>query len=160
EMARKGADEAGLGNVSFVQADIRGPLALGDDFDALIGRLVLMHLSDPAVVLRSLLGQLKPDGIAAFEEPNMASRWSMEPSAPLRKEAYEYLLEGLRAAGSEKSMGLKLFGTFLDAGLPEPALRANQPIATWKDTEAVSMLVLSLRALVPVLKQSGNTRVE
>ena len=46
ETARTRAREAGLSNLEFIVGDAR-TLDLGGDFDALIGRLVLMYMSDP-----------------------------------------------------------------------------------------------------------------
>src|SRR5215467_6260293 len=37
-------------------------------FDAVVGRLVLMYLNDPARTLRSLTRRLRPGGIVAFHE--------------------------------------------------------------------------------------------
>ena len=48
ETARARAQETVLENVQFFAGDVQ-TLDLADDFDALIGRLVLMYLADPVV---------------------------------------------------------------------------------------------------------------
>ncbi|MFK0687809.1 class I SAM-dependent methyltransferase [Mesorhizobium sp. IMUNJ 23033] len=40
-------------------------------FDAIIGRLILMYLPEPAETLRRLAGFLRPGGIVAFQEMSM-----------------------------------------------------------------------------------------
>jgi len=60
-VAERRAREAGLTNVSFAVHDL-SDLTLTGPVDALIGRLVLMYLSDPAATLRRLLEGVKPDG--------------------------------------------------------------------------------------------------
>ena len=54
EVAQSRVQAAGLTHVSFLATDVR-TLALEESFDALIGRFILMHLPDPASVLRHLL---------------------------------------------------------------------------------------------------------
>ena len=58
ETARTRTREAGFANIEFVAGDSR-TLDLGD-FDALIGRLVLMYMADPADALRQLAVRLRP----------------------------------------------------------------------------------------------------
>ena len=43
-------------------------LDLGSDFDALIGRFVLMYLPDPTESLKNLATRVRPGGIVAFHE--------------------------------------------------------------------------------------------
>ena len=63
ELARARAAEAGLGNVSFVRATLPD-VALAEPVDALIGRLVLIHLTDPVDAVRRLTGLVRPGGVA------------------------------------------------------------------------------------------------
>jgi ubiquinone/menaquinone biosynthesis C-methylase UbiE len=53
------AGQRGLPNVRFAVGDIHDP-APGGPFDAVIGRLVLMYVADPAAVLRTQAGVLPP----------------------------------------------------------------------------------------------------
>ena len=67
ETARKRAKEAGFANITFVEGDAR-TLEFSGTFDAVVGRLVLMYMSDPASSLRQLTKLLGPGGIVAFQE--------------------------------------------------------------------------------------------
>ena len=83
DTARKRVQAAGLKNTSFVVADI-SQLALDEYFDAVVGRCVLLFLSNPAAVLRRLTNHLHPGGIVAFQEPGNATlRPDALPSSPL-----------------------------------------------------------------------------
>src|SRR5215213_1511608 len=59
DVARRRAVAAGLTNMHFVEGDA-GAVELPDDFDAVVGRLVLMYAADPGTLLLALVGHLKP----------------------------------------------------------------------------------------------------
>ena len=65
ETAQARAQAAGFTNVEFVAGDAR-TLELGNDFDAVTGRLVLMYMADPADALKQLATRLRPGGNRSF----------------------------------------------------------------------------------------------
>lgn len=67
DVARRRAQTAGLANVAFLQGDV-SQMALSDQFDAVVGRLILLYIKDRAELLRRLSQQLRPGGIVAFQE--------------------------------------------------------------------------------------------
>ena len=67
ETARARVQEQGYANIQFMAGDAR-TMDIEGDFDAVVGRLVLMYMSDPADALRQLAARLRPGGIAAFQE--------------------------------------------------------------------------------------------
>jgi SAM-dependent methyltransferase len=68
-------------NVSFEAGDIR-TLSLARDFDAVVGRYVLMFNSDPAHTMREIVDHLRPGGIAAFQEPDFTQGPYAAPPLP------------------------------------------------------------------------------
>src|SRR6185312_15706242 len=54
QIARERASAMGLTNVSFREGDIT-TVALDDEYDAIVGRFVLIYLQDRAAVLRRLV---------------------------------------------------------------------------------------------------------
>ena len=72
ELARTRAAEQGLESVRFEQTTV-GDLALDQPVDAVIGRLILMHLPDPVGTLRQLAGLVRPGGFVAFSEFDMSA---------------------------------------------------------------------------------------
>ena len=67
ELARARAAEQRLSAVYFKQAGIDA-VTLDEPVDAVVGRLILMHLPDPAATLRRLSTFVRPGGVVAFSE--------------------------------------------------------------------------------------------
>ena len=71
-------------------------LDLGGDFDALVGRFVLMYMSDPSEALKQFAGCLRPGGIVAFQEIDFMFRRSFHPpNTPLAKKLIGWLSQCL-----------------------------------------------------------------
>jgi ubiquinone/menaquinone biosynthesis C-methylase UbiE len=68
--ARRRVEAEKIPQVHFAASEL-DEYSTDDPFDALIGRFVLMYLSDPAATLRMLVRHLQPDGIVAFQEMEM-----------------------------------------------------------------------------------------
>jgi SAM-dependent methyltransferase len=66
EVARARARDAQHRNVSFEAGDIR-TLSLARDFDAVVGRYVLMFNSDPAHTMREIVDHLRPAVLRLFK---------------------------------------------------------------------------------------------
>ena len=79
EAARERARSAGLGNVVFAHGDPT-EMPFEEPFDAVVGRLVLMHQPDPVAMLRKLSRMLRPRGIIAFQEFDISGARSFPPS--------------------------------------------------------------------------------
>lgn len=128
ETARERARAAGYTNVTFIVEDIEQGLSLDGEFDAVVGRLVLMYMADPVATLRSVLRYLRPGGVVAFQEFDAVVPSPQElafPPSPLLARLVEWRNQGHAKMGTEVHMGFKLHTTFLDAGLPEPQMRAH-----------------------------------
>src|SRR4051794_3135721 len=67
ETARGRVQGLGLGNVTLVEGDAR-TVALEGEFDAVVGRLVLMYMADPIDALRRLVRWVRPGGVVSFQE--------------------------------------------------------------------------------------------
>jgi SAM-dependent methyltransferase len=65
ETARARVDAVGWTNVTFLDGDVTS-IALDDDFDAVVGRWILMYLPDPVAVLRGLLGRVRSGASSRF----------------------------------------------------------------------------------------------
>ena len=72
EVARGRAAQQGLSVVSFQQATI-ADIVLDEPVDAVIGRLILMHLPDPVAALRQFAALVRPGGLIAFGEFDMTA---------------------------------------------------------------------------------------
>ena len=160
ETARTRAQAAGLANVQFVAGDAQ-TLDLPNDFDALIGRLVLMYLPDPVATLKQLATRLRPGGIIAFQEVEFSTYSSIaRPETPTMNQLAEWGVEVFRRSGANVGMGLDLYGTFVDAGLPEPSLQYTAPVGgpgTWIGYQFIAN---AFRSILPLLEAYGIATVE
>lgn len=122
ETARGRAAAAGYEHVEFVEGDAR-TLDVGEDFDAVTGRLVLMYMADPAEALRTFAKRLRPGGIVAFQEADLARYRSFEhPDTPLMNQLTDWVIEVFERSGASTDMGFSLYRAFVDAGLPAPTM--------------------------------------
>ena len=65
--ARERAAARGLARVRFLEGDVR-TTALPDDFDAVVGRSILMYVGDPVEAVRAAASRVRPGGIVAFQD--------------------------------------------------------------------------------------------
>ena len=123
--ARARAEVAGWKNVTFVAGDL-DQVTLDSDFDAVVGRWVLMYLPDPAAILRKLVTRLRAGGIVAFHENDFTYPPTVFPPSALSKQIQAWMIPPLDRSGpTEMQMGTKLFRTYVEAGLPGPHLMAD-----------------------------------
>ena len=122
EIARRRAQAAGHPNVAFLAGEIR-EVPLDDDFDAIVGRLILCHLPQPAATLRALLPHLRPGGVVAFHDLDLTADGMSSPPSPLHQQILAWVKAALAYGGVEIAAGTKLHRTFLDAGLDAPVMQ-------------------------------------
>jgi SAM-dependent methyltransferase len=155
--ARRRTKQAGLPNVTFIEGDVReidralnpqGPM-----FDAVVGRLVLQFVHEPADVLRVAARFVRPGGLLCFQECDDWYTWAY-PASPLWNQARDRFLRALEGAGIEQRMGLRLYRAFLDAGLPAPQLRLEAPIGGGQEAPAFLWAGV-VRAVVPLMERLG-----
>ena len=153
ETARTRAQAAGLANVQFVAGDAQ-TLDLPNDFDALIGRLVLMYQPDPVETLKQLATRLRPGGIVAFQEAEFSAYASIaHPETPVMNQLAEWGVEVFRRSGANVGMGLDLYSTFVDAGLPEPSLQYSAPLGGPETWIGYQFIVAAFRSILPLLER-------
>lgn len=152
ETARERVRAAGISNVSFIAEDIRS-VALDRDFDAVVGRVVLIYLGEPEAVLRLLSGHLRPGGIVAFQEIDWTNGPTAMPPSRHLAQVWDWVPEMFRRAGLDPQMGLKLHQTFLAAGLPAPTMHLDAPVGGGSDWAGFDYMVSGLRSNLPHILQ-------
>jgi len=122
-------------NVRFVEADVTTLADLRDEgeFDAIVGRFILMFLPDPIATLRALAAHLRPGGVIVFQEPSWASFFPQARHLPLHTACGDLFCEVLRSAGAEANMELTLYRGMIESGLTSPQLRIEVPVASDAD---------------------------
>ena len=160
ETARERVEEAGHENVAFHAGDIQ-TLDLGDDFDALVGRLVLMYLPDPAAVLKRLIPRLRSGGIVMFQEIDFTITEAYKhPDTPLMGQLGDWVVEVFERSGANGNMGLDLHRVFTEAGLPEPTLDAGLLLGGSADWPGYSYVANSFQSVLPLLEHYGIATAE
>jgi SAM-dependent methyltransferase len=130
--ATQRAAAAGFPNVSFLRGD-PAQMQFDRPFDAIIGRYMLMFQPDPAATLRALATHVRPGGVVVFHEPDRAGIRSFPP-VPLYDRCCKLVDETLRKSGADPRMGIKLYPTFVAAGLPAPRMRLESVIGGGADS--------------------------
>jgi SAM-dependent methyltransferase len=152
ELARSRAAEQGLSTVRFEQTSI-ADLAV-DEVDAVIGRLILMHLADPTSALRRLAGLVLPGGLIAFGEFDIGAVRSI-PESPLSRALVDGIVRALRGAGLDPAFGARMHTLFQRAGLGVPRMTLAAPLGGANDIEVLAYAVEVWRLMFPVAEQLG-----
>lgn len=125
--ARKRASALGLDNAEFRTADI-STFSDVEPFDAIVGRLVLEFLPDPASTIRRLSGLLRPGGIMAFQEPSWKLWLNYTAHLPLRTAVTTLIRDVFVAGGANTEMELPLYRGLIAAEMTPPQMRVDLPV--------------------------------
>ena len=157
ELARARAAEQGLPTVHFMRSAIDA-IALDEPVDAVVGRLILMHLPDPAATLRHLSSLVRPGGVIAFSENDITAARSI-PDMPLFGQVTAGIVRAFEAMGLSPRFGTTLHTIFADAGLGAPQLTLGTPIGTAADTDILAYAAEVWRLVFPIA-QRADTAVD
>ncbi len=155
EAARARAAARGLKQVTIQLGEL-AEWGSPDRADAVVGRFVLMHQADPAAALREAARHVCPGGVMAMLESHMDAcvaglhSW---PHSPTYDGMVRALVGVIRAAGAHTDMGLRLRQTFVDAGLPAPALRVAARIEGGPNAAIYHYMTSSLRSMLPLARR-------
>jgi 2-polyprenyl-3-methyl-5-hydroxy-6-metoxy-1,4-benzoquinol methylase len=127
ETARGRASTLGLDNTAFHQADISS-FTDSEPFDAVVGRLIIEFLPDPAAIIRRLSELLRPGGIMALQEATWKVWLAYTSHLPLRMAVTTLLHDVFRAGGAHTEMELPVYRGYKAAGLTSIALRVELPV--------------------------------
>jgi ubiquinone/menaquinone biosynthesis C-methylase UbiE len=161
DMARTRVEAAGLTNVSFLAGDIAS-VPLETQFDAIVGRLIFIHLRSPAAVLRRLTTYLRPGGVVAFQEFDLAhfATAPVHPANQLVQQVLNWNAEVFQRAGLPLRMGLELYTVFLDAGLPAPQMSGEATIIAGPDWAGYDWGAETIRTILPLITKFGMATSE
>ena len=124
--AQQRAVVAAASNVTFLHGD-PAEMTFDGQFDAVVARYVLMFQNDPAVMLRKVAAHVHAGGVVVFHEPDRDGIRSY-PSVQAYDRWCQLVDETFRRWGGDPRMGVKLYSTFIAAGLPAPTMRLESVI--------------------------------
>jgi cyclopropane fatty-acyl-phospholipid synthase-like methyltransferase len=147
------AQHLGLANVRFLVGDIH-ELAPDGPYDAIVGRLVLMYVPDPAVVIRTQAALVRPGGVVVPIEFDLYSARTV-PTSPLADQALSWISETFKRAGIEPALGPRLWAIQQEAGLQPLAMIGVQPHFGPENADGAAILTGIVRTLVPLMERTG-----
>jgi len=153
ELARERATEHGLTSVRFEQTTV-GDLTLDEPVDAVVGRLILMHLPHPVATLRQLAALVRPGGFIAFSEFDMTGARGV-PDLPLWRTARDTIIETFTTLGLDPTFAATMPALFREAGLSTPQLVLGAPIGGPEHTELIAFVADTLGSLLPAREKLG-----
>jgi SAM-dependent methyltransferase len=161
ELATARARDQQRANVHFVVGDCRTAV-LPDDFDAAIGRMVLMYTGDVTATLQEIVARVKPGGVVAFAEGDFSSVLGYMRAGPdgVNRAMWEWGVQAFACAGIPTAMAGPLHRAFLAAGLGPPEMALQAPLDGTGDGAGCEWAAASLRSVVPVLEQHGIVTAE
>jgi len=150
ELARRRTTAA---NVEYLVGDVQTLDTVDGEFDAVVGRLILMYLTDPVAALRRATTLVRPGGFVCVQEADL-QYVPASPTTPLWSRIHGYFVQALEKAGIEPRMGLSLYTAFRAAGLPTPQLLVEAFAAGGPDAPAWAWANV-ISATVPLMERLG-----
>ena len=155
--ARLRARHRGLTQVRFVEGDLNDP-APGGPFDAIVERLVLWAVPDPAALLRQQAMVLRPGGLVVPIEIDLSTfRWL--PETPLGTQVKSWIVEAFARAGLSM-LGPRLWAIAEEAGLRPVGMIGIQPHFGPGDPAGIAYLVETMRVAAPLIVGTGVATAE
>ena len=122
--AQRRVAAAGLGNVTFREADIFALPFDPGSFDHVFVCFVLEHLKRPVEALAVLDGLLRPGGTLTVIEGDHGSAY-FHPDSPAAHAAIQCQVELQRRAGGDSLIGRRVYPLMVEAGLGDVSVSAR-----------------------------------
>lgn len=145
--------DAGLSNVVFHAGDVQTLDGVDGPFDAVVGRMVLAYLADPAGALRKAASLLRPGGVVCLHEADLTHAWS-SVDAPTWRRLRTWAMETLASIGADPRIGSSLFALFRAAGLRDPEMCMEAVAGGGERTVTSEWANFALTAL-PLMERFG-----
>jgi ubiquinone/menaquinone biosynthesis C-methylase UbiE len=155
EKARERSRQQGCSSWVTFEGGNLAEFQTADQFDAIVGRYILLYQQDPGAIIRRLLKFLKPRGIVVFHETDFANAHSSDPPCAFWDEIYALLSEAFRRAGSPPDYGRRVASAFLDAGLPFPTVLAESVVGGGRDSCLYRWVANTVISITPRLEEMG-----
>jgi 2-polyprenyl-3-methyl-5-hydroxy-6-metoxy-1,4-benzoquinol methylase len=152
-MATARAQAMGLAQVSFSQGEL-DDISLDQPVDAAVGRFVLMYSAEPSIAQRRVAANVRAGGIVAFQEMNVAEAKSF-PQVELFEQSMRWIVETLEREKVKNLMGLSLYRTFVEAGLPPPQMIMGARVEGGSESVGYQIVVQVVKSLLPVMEKLG-----
>jgi ubiquinone/menaquinone biosynthesis C-methylase UbiE len=126
------------------------------EFDAVIGRFILVHLPDPSAAIGGIVEKVKPRTPIVFMEMDMSTA-SASTSFPLFDLHVGNIRKMYGTMGLSPDMGTRLYSAYRAAGLM-PTLKGFTRVGNATEADGFSFLAESVRSLLPMMEKLGITK--
>jgi ubiquinone/menaquinone biosynthesis C-methylase UbiE len=144
DLGRAAAAEKGLANVEFRISNVnewREP----DTYDLVFCRFLLQHLSRPVDLLQRMWQAVRLGGALVVEDADFSGLFCEPPNEGFQFYARLYP-KVLARHGGDAVAGRKLYGFFLQAGIPDPQLKLVQRADATGESKSLSLSTLEATA--------------
>lgn len=155
EGARRRAAEQGCASWVSFQVSPLDEVSVDGQFDAIIGRYILLYQPDPSATLLRLMRFLKPGGIVVFHELDFPDPKPSDPVCRLFDQVYFLVAEAFRRAGAPPDYGRRVSSAFVGAGLPFPTIQADLVIGGARGSYVYAWVANTLISVAPRLEALG-----
>jgi ubiquinone/menaquinone biosynthesis C-methylase UbiE len=124
-------------------------------YDAVVGRHVLIHSPDPLEWMRRINSLLRSAGIAAFQEYDLSYFPPLEPELPLFSQLGECLVELFRRAVAYPDTGARLYNWMQLAGLSKTQSNGECLMSGGVESPYYEWFAETIRSVVPRLESLG-----
>lgn len=142
----------GAAPIRYRYAQLNEALPDIGQFDAIVGRRVLMYLPDAAGALGRLVGLTKPGAIVAFQEHARAGLPCTQGKPELHRQLYHRMWDTVAAEGGDVTLGFRLVELMTTAGLSVEAARCE---AVLLQKGEASFLPSLAQAMLPRMIERG-----
>jgi ubiquinone/menaquinone biosynthesis C-methylase UbiE len=153
QFTRARIERAKIPNITIEAGDIT-KLPYAAEFDAVIGRLVLLYLGDQVGAVKAFRNYVKPGGLIYFQEFCPPGVMSVPPIRTYEK-ARHYIEETFARAKITLYTGMHLAGMYREAGLPAPAMLGMSRVESGPDSPAYEYMAQTVRSLLPLIEKTG-----
>lgn len=154
QTARTRVQTVGWRNVDIRVGDIES-VQLDEEFDAVVGRFVLMWLPNPRAVLQRVVKHLRPGGVVAFQDNDFTFSLVTSVPLPLLQKVIALMAEMQSQRGPDFHMGLKMHQLYQEAGLPPPQLTLEAPLGTGHGWTGYQFMAETAEMVMPRMQQLG-----
>jgi Methyltransferase domain len=144
----------GAGDVTFLAARLVGAEGFVIGVDRSAEAIAVARERARGARLCRLLANLRPGGVAAFHEVNLASVTS-EPRCALFQAAIDRIADAFTRAGFDPRTGIRLRRIFREAGLPAPQMHLEGRVESGPDSPLYALTEQMTRSLLPVMERTG-----
>lgn len=153
-LARDRAREKCIKNVDFEVTSIE-TFSSPVQFDAVVGRYILVHQTDPATFIGHVMRFIRPDGVIALHEINTRHHVRSYPTVPIWDRAGDWLTAVFNPDNPGRDAATRLVEHFVTAGLCCPILFAEIPTGGGESSPLYAWIAETIRSVMPVLTASG-----